>query len=175
MDMLCGATHAWKLPPPVAIHYMAQFALLLAYPVVILDNLLQDQFMAVMLKHTVLIGVMGLMYRWETRHLPDSLRVPAYAFLPIAFLMPVTYALFTPLALLTLDSGSWETRSVTASAGAGAVDAAGGRRRAAGTGGGGGDLTPRREDGRARQAARGAAWTTETGACDSPVCSRSDR
>jgi hypothetical protein len=28
----------------------------------------------------------------------------------MALLMPVTYALFTPLALFTLDSGSWETR-----------------------------------------------------------------
>jgi len=31
-------------------------------------------------------------------------------FMPMALMMPVTYALFTPLALLTLDSGSWETR-----------------------------------------------------------------
>jgi len=28
----------------------------------------------------------------------------------MAFVMPVTYLLMTPLALFTLDSGSWETR-----------------------------------------------------------------
>ena len=28
----------------------------------------------------------------------------------MALLMPITYALMTPLALFTLDSGSWETR-----------------------------------------------------------------
>jgi hypothetical protein len=30
--------------------------------------------------------------------------------------MPITYALLTPLALFTLDSGSWETRGHDASA-----------------------------------------------------------
>jgi hypothetical protein len=30
--------------------------------------------------------------------------------MPLSLLMPVTYALLTPLALFTLDSGSWETR-----------------------------------------------------------------
>ncbi|MCI0572898.1 MAG: glycosyltransferase family 2 protein [Myxococcaceae bacterium] len=116
IDMFCGMSHAWRLPAPVAIHYTAQFVLLLAYPVVILENLSNGDFMEVLLKHLGLIAVMGVIYRYETRHLPAELRVPAHAFLPIAFLMPVTYALFTPLALLTLDSGSWETRGSTAPA-----------------------------------------------------------
>ncbi|MDB4956156.1 MAG: glycosyl transferase family 2, partial [Myxococcales bacterium] len=34
----------------------------------------------------------------------------ALSFMPLSLLMPVTYALLTPLALFTLDSGSWETR-----------------------------------------------------------------
>jgi len=41
---------------------------------------------------------------------PRSQRVGALAFLPQGLVMPVTYALLTPLALLTLDSASWETR-----------------------------------------------------------------
>ncbi|HSK04573.1 MAG TPA: hypothetical protein VK932_25145 [Kofleriaceae bacterium] len=32
------------------------------------------------------------------------------SFIPQALVMPITYALLTPLALFTLDSASWETR-----------------------------------------------------------------
>jgi hyaluronan synthase len=34
----------------------------------------------------------------------------------MAVVMPVTYILFTPLALFTLDSSSWETRKKRATA-----------------------------------------------------------
>ena len=53
----------------------------------------------------------GLIYRWRTRKLPREERVGALAFIPLSFLMPITYALLTPLALFTLDTGSWETRN----------------------------------------------------------------
>jgi hypothetical protein len=56
------------------------------------------------------IAVMGLYYRFRVRKQPKEDRVGALSFLPIALTMPVTYALMTPLALFTLDSGSWETR-----------------------------------------------------------------
>ena len=58
----------------------------------------------------VVVACFGLYYRWRVRNVPAEERVSAIAFVPIAFLMPVTYALMTPLALFTLDSGSWETR-----------------------------------------------------------------
>jgi len=57
-----------------------------------------------------LVAAFGLYYRIRVRKAAPEERVSALAFLPIAFLMPVTYALMTPLALFTLDSGSWETR-----------------------------------------------------------------
>jgi hypothetical protein len=50
------------------------------------------------------------MYAIDTRHLPPSQRVHPIWFLPMAVVMPVTYLLYTPLALFTLDSSSWETR-----------------------------------------------------------------
>jgi hypothetical protein len=52
----------------------------------------------------------GLVYRWRARKLPKEERVGALAFAPLSFLMPITYALLTPLALFTLDTSSWETR-----------------------------------------------------------------
>ncbi|RKH35970.1 glycosyltransferase [Corallococcus sicarius] len=110
VDLLSGLSHAWRLHPVITVHYVSQLALLLAYPVVIVHNLLTGEFWDILAFHFLVIGLLGFIYRMETRHLPEDRRVPGASFLPMALLMPVTYALFTPLALLTLDSGSWETR-----------------------------------------------------------------
>ncbi|MCP3101720.1 glycosyltransferase [Myxococcus sp. K15C18031901] len=110
VDLLGGLSHAWRLHPLVTIHYVAQLALLLSYPVVIVHNVVTGEFMDILVFHFLVIGLLGFIYRLETRHLPEDRRVHGACFLPMALLMPVTYALFTPLALLTLDSGSWETR-----------------------------------------------------------------
>jgi N-acetylglucosaminyltransferase len=110
VDMICGLSHAWRLHPVVGVHYVSQLALLLSYPVIIVHNVLNGQFFGVLLLHMLVMGAMGLIYRIDKRDLPPDMRVPALSFLPMALLMPVTYALFTPLALFTLDSGSWETR-----------------------------------------------------------------
>jgi cellulose synthase/poly-beta-1,6-N-acetylglucosamine synthase-like glycosyltransferase len=116
VDMLGGLSHAWRLHPVITVHYVSQLALLLSYPVVIAHNVLTGEFWDILAMHVLVVGVLGFIYRWETRHLPEDRRVPALCFLPMALMMPVTYALFTPLALLTLDSGSWETRGSPAPA-----------------------------------------------------------
>ncbi|RKI06106.1 glycosyltransferase [Corallococcus sp. AB030] len=110
VDLICGLSHAWRLHPVITVHYVSQLALLLAYPVVIVHNLLNGEFWDILAFHFLVIGLLGFIYRMETRYLPEDRRVHPASFLPMALLMPVTYALFTPLALLTLDSGSWETR-----------------------------------------------------------------
>jgi cellulose synthase/poly-beta-1,6-N-acetylglucosamine synthase-like glycosyltransferase len=110
VDMLGGLSHAWRLHPVITIHYVSQLALLLSYPIVIIHNVLSGEFWDILAMHVLVVGILGFIYRRETRHLPEERRVPGLCFLPMALLMPVTYALFTPLALLTLDSGSWETR-----------------------------------------------------------------
>jgi len=110
VDMLGGLSHAWRLHPVITIHYVSQLALLLSYPIVIVHNVLNDEFWDILAMHVLVVAFLGFIYRMETRHLPEDRRVPALCFLPMALMMPVTYALFTPLALLTLDSGSWETR-----------------------------------------------------------------
>lgn len=115
IDLMCGMSHGWRLHPVVAIHYFSLFALLIAYPVKILHAVANDEFFDVLVFHAAFVAVLGVLYRLGTRHLPRERRVPAVAFLPMVILMPVTYLLFTPLALLTLDSGSWETRGSAAS------------------------------------------------------------
>lgn len=125
VDLLSGMTHAWRLHPVVTFHYLLLLAVLLAYPAVIMQALLTGELFPVIVRHTGLVGVLGVVYWWDTRSLPAERRVPPWAFLPIALLMPATYLLFTPLALFTLDSGSWETRggSQTAADGNSEADA----------------------------------------------------
>jgi cellulose synthase/poly-beta-1,6-N-acetylglucosamine synthase-like glycosyltransferase len=116
VDLLGGLSHAWRLHPVVTVHYVSQLALLLSYPLVILHNVLNGEFWDILAFHFLVIGMLGVIYRWETRHLPEDRKVHGASFLPMALLMPVTYALFTPLALMTLDSGSWETRGSASTA-----------------------------------------------------------
>ncbi|QSQ26579.1 glycosyltransferase [Pyxidicoccus parkwayensis] len=116
VDLLGGLSHAWRLHPVITIHYVSQLALLLSYPVVIVHNIINGEFWDILAFHFLVIGLLGVIYRFETRHLPEDRRVHGASFLPMAMLMPVTYALFTPLALFTLDSGSWETRGSPSSA-----------------------------------------------------------
>lgn len=61
--------------------------------------------------HIELIAVFGLYDRWSVRKQPRDQRVGALAILPLAVLMPLSYALQTPLALFSLDNASWETRN----------------------------------------------------------------
>lgn len=116
VDMLGGLSHAWRLHPVITIHYVSQFVLMLTYPIVIIHNTLNGGFLDILTFHLVVVGLLGFIYRVETRHLPPERRVAGAWFLPMALMMPVTYTLFTPLALLTLDSGSWETRGSPAPA-----------------------------------------------------------
>jgi cellulose synthase/poly-beta-1,6-N-acetylglucosamine synthase-like glycosyltransferase len=116
VDFFGGVTHAWRLHPLVCIHYLSVLSLIVAYPVVIMHGLITGWFWDVILFHLGVVALLGVVYRFETRHLPASQRVPAFAFLPMAVVMPVSYVLLTPLALFTLDSGNWETRRAAAPA-----------------------------------------------------------
>ena len=111
VDFLGWATQPWRIHPVVAIHYLTVLGLLAAYPLVVIDNLLEGQLWMVIVLHIGFVALLGLIYRCETRHLPPDRRVSILAFLPMALLMPVSYLVLTPLALFTLDSSSWETRS----------------------------------------------------------------
>ncbi len=125
VDYSGAVSHVWKLNPFLAIHYFAQFALLTAYPITVIRALSAGWFFEALQIHLYVIAVFGLYYRWRVRHVPASERVGSLAFLPIALLMPITYALLTPLALFTLDSGSWETRGHEAESEADGAEPAG--------------------------------------------------
>jgi cellulose synthase/poly-beta-1,6-N-acetylglucosamine synthase-like glycosyltransferase len=111
VDYAGGFSHVWRLNPILAIHFFSLFALLLVYPVAIVRALLAHQFFPALVFHLVACVLFGVWYRIKTRHQPASERVAALAFVPLAPLMVIIYAMMTPLALFTLDTASWETRA----------------------------------------------------------------
>jgi cellulose synthase/poly-beta-1,6-N-acetylglucosamine synthase-like glycosyltransferase len=110
IDYFAGLSHAWRLHPVVAIHYLSLLAMLFAYPTVIAANLASGEFWGLSLFSAGIFALLGAIYAIETRELPPDRRVSPIWFLPMAVVMPVSYLLITPLALFTLDSSSWETR-----------------------------------------------------------------
>ncbi len=111
VDYAGGFSHVWRLNPVLAIHFFSLFALLLVYPIAVVRALAAHKFFPALVLHTEAVAFFGLLYRFRTRRLPKAERVGPLAFIPLSLLMPVTYALLTPLALFTLDTASWETRN----------------------------------------------------------------
>ena len=110
VDYVGGLSHVWKVHAVVAIQYYSLFALMLAYPALLVQSLLTGTFMKVMCAHLAAAAGMGLLYRLHARKFPREDRVSPAAALPFAVILPVSYALLTIQAFLTLDSGKWETR-----------------------------------------------------------------
>jgi cellulose synthase/poly-beta-1,6-N-acetylglucosamine synthase-like glycosyltransferase len=110
MDYGGAISHLWRQSPIIAIHFFSQFAILIAYPCMIVRSIAVGSFMGSIAYHVFLAAIFGAVYAWKVRKLPKEEKVSPLAFLPIAIVLPVTYALLTPVALFTLDSGSWETR-----------------------------------------------------------------
>ena len=111
VDYAGGFSHVWRLNPVLAIHFFSLFALLLVYPIAVVRALAAHKFFPALVLHTEAVAFFGLLYRWRNRKLPKAERVGPLSFIPLSLLMPVTYALLTPLALFTLDTASWETRN----------------------------------------------------------------
>jgi len=112
VDFMIGLGDAYRLHPLLTLQYLSMLLLVLVYPFVIVDHVMNGKFFELASWHVVLIGGFSLVYYFSpsVRSLPPWLRVHPIAFMPMAVLMPVAYLLLTPLGLFTLDSSSWETR-----------------------------------------------------------------
>jgi cellulose synthase/poly-beta-1,6-N-acetylglucosamine synthase-like glycosyltransferase len=113
IDFFAGLGHAWRLHPVVALHWLSLFTVLLSYPVILMDNLVSGAFWELTLFHLGVLILLSAVYWFDTRSWPEERKVHPLWFVAAAVVMPVTYVLFTPLALFTLDSSSWETRGAT--------------------------------------------------------------
>ena len=111
VDYAGGFSHVWRLNPILAIHFFSLFALLIVYPIAVVRALASHRFFpALAAPHRAwssLFGVYLSLARAQAAEGGARRRARVRA---AALLMPITYALLTPLALFTLDSGSWETR-----------------------------------------------------------------
>ncbi len=110
IDYAGGMSHVWDLNPLIAVHYFSLFGLLLAYPALLMNAIVHGTVFEMIFRQILLAAVLGLVYSYKAKKLQIE-RVHPLAFVPMALILPVIYALMTPLALFTLDSGSWETRS----------------------------------------------------------------
>lgn len=117
VDYAGGIGHVWRQHPVVVVHYFSLFALIMAYPVVVLASLFQGSFYANAFLHLGVLAVFGAVYMAHPARQERDQRVPGLYFLAMVLVMPVTYIVLTPLAMFTLDSGSWETRGHTAGQG----------------------------------------------------------
>ncbi len=111
VDYTGAFSHVWRLNPILAIHFFSQMCLLMIYPIAVIRALTSGWFFSAIVYHIVVLALMGIYYRWRVRKLRAEDRVGVLAFCPLVLLMPVTYALLTPLALFTLDTANWETRN----------------------------------------------------------------
>ena len=62
VDFLGGLTHAWRLHPVVCLHYLSVLALIVAYPVVILHNLVTGSFWDVIAFHLGVVALLGVVF-----------------------------------------------------------------------------------------------------------------
>ena len=111
IDYFCGLSHIWKVHPIVGVHYLGLFAMLMSYSMIIFQTIVSSYFFELMMYHLLILFGFSLFYQIKTWKYPKNKKASfPLSFLTIAIIMPVTYLILTPIALFTLDSGSWETR-----------------------------------------------------------------
>ena len=110
VDIIGGLSHAARLHPIVGLHYLSSGALLITYPIVVIQKLANGSFWELAAFHLLVLAALGTVYAAHARRLPREMRVHPLSFLAMALVMPVTYIVCTTLAMFTLDSSSWETR-----------------------------------------------------------------
>jgi hypothetical protein len=110
VDIIGGISHVARLHPVVGLHYLCTGALLVAYPIVVIQKLANGSFWELAAFHLLVLAALGTVYSVHARQLPREMRVHPLSFLAMAVVMPVTYIVCTTLAMFTLDSSSWETR-----------------------------------------------------------------
>ncbi len=111
VDLIGGITHAYKLHPVIALHYIGLFAVLFSYPWVVFQSLVRGAFWEGAALHACVLAFLGAVYAFQTRNDPRAARVHPLWFVAMTLVMPVTYLIATPLAMFTLHSSSWETRN----------------------------------------------------------------
>lgn len=107
VDYIGGLSHVWKGHPLVALYFFSLFAVILVYPALLVSALLLGGFWSLMTFQVVAALLLGVAYRLHAYKDPHA---SSWNAVPLGIVFPLTYGILTPLALLTLDASSWETR-----------------------------------------------------------------
>lgn len=107
VDYFGSLSHVWKTHPLVSFYFLSLFAVILLYPVLLVSAVVAGKFWDLMGLHLVIAFLLGVAYRLHAYKDPNA---TVWNAIPLAVLFPLTYGILTPLALLTLDASSWETR-----------------------------------------------------------------
>src|SRR5215813_4218343 len=70
MDYGGAVSHLWRQSPIIAIHFFSQFAILIAYPCMIVRSIAAHKFFPALTLHTEAVVFFGLLYRWRMRKVP---------------------------------------------------------------------------------------------------------
>jgi N-acetylglucosaminyltransferase len=112
VDFLGGCWRAHLLPLPVAVHYLSLGMLLLLYPLVILHHSLSGEIILPLVAHGAAVAALAGLYMGRSIMGGRGLHnIDPLPFLAMPVLFMVNYVMLTPLALLTLVTVNWETRS----------------------------------------------------------------
>ena len=112
VDFLGGWWKAHRLPLPVALHYSGLGLLLIVYPIIIVHHLLAGELLLPLVAHGAMMAVGVALYVGRSAQSRSGLRrVDPLPFLFLPVLLVVNYVMITPLAMLTLVTVKWETRS----------------------------------------------------------------
>lgn len=102
--------HIAIVNPVVLMYYFSLALYILVYPVIVIHAMISGLSLEVMLIHLITLMFLTAAYQLTAKVRGESGITSATAYLGLGFILPVSYLLVTPLALFTLDSGSWETR-----------------------------------------------------------------
>jgi N-acetylglucosaminyltransferase len=111
IDQISALPHHAKFNPYVLVHYLSMGMLLFFYPLFLAAEIFQLGFVMPMLIHGLVATFFALAYEINKRKLPEFAQTSGIWFLSMAIVFPVLYMTMTPLALATLATTSWETRS----------------------------------------------------------------
>ena len=111
VDFLGGFWQAHRLPLPVAIHYTALGCLLFTYPVAVVMAFMGNNVFLPMAAQASFCALLCAGYIHASLTQDNVPRVDPIGFLTLPAILMVSYLTITPLALMTLVTKRWETRS----------------------------------------------------------------
>lgn len=103
-------THIRRVNPVVLMYYFSLALYIMVYPIIVMHSLVQGWGLQMLLIHLIILVFLAGMYQLTMLIRGEPRIESAMTYVGLGVILPISYLIITPLALFTLDSGSWETR-----------------------------------------------------------------